>query len=157
MKRAQALQIGLPAVIVTVGLVTVAVANLSDQPAPNRYSVSDTANLASPKTSPSESPEITINGKSVELDGQGRATFNTGDSRTSVQKSDDYTKVTTVGPESSITTTSGNGNFNISVQSSSGNSGSTTSTHSRIHQDSSSSSSNSTHTTVITHGSVTSN
>jgi hypothetical protein len=157
MKRAQALQIGLPTVIVAVGLVTAAVANRSDQPVSHRAPASDKTDSTSPMASPSESPEITVNGEPVHLDSQGRAMLNTGDSHTSVQKSDDHTTVTTVGPGSSTTTTSGNGNLNISVQSTTGNTGSTTSTHSQVHQDSRSSSSNSTHTMVITHGSVTSN
>jgi len=155
MKRAQALQIGLPAVIVAVGLVTAAVANRSSQLPTHRASTSDTTNQSSPMASPSESPEITVNGEPVQLDKQGNATLNTGGSHMTVSKSNDQTTVTTVNPGGNTTTTSGNGNLNISVQSTSDNSGSSTFTQSQIFQNSHNSSSSSTRTTVTTHGSVT--
>ncbi len=154
MKRAQALQIGLPAVIVTVGLVTVGVANRSNQPQSHRAPTSDTTNQSGPIASPSESPEITVNGEPVNLDAQGNATLNSGGGRTTVRKSNDRTTVTTVHPGGSTTTTNGNGNLNISVQSTSDNSGSTTFTQSEVFQDSNVSSSSSTSTTVNSNGAV---
>ncbi len=143
MKRAQALRIGLPAVIATVGLVTAAVANRSSlEPTPGT-STSDSATNASPMASPSEAPVITVNGEPVKLDQQGKATLNSGGSRTTVQKSDDHTTVTT----------SGNGDVNVSVESNSTNSGSSSFSQSQVIQNSSSTGSNYSSSTVVSNGS----
>ena len=158
MTRAQALKIGLPSVLVTVGLATAAVADRSSHPPDSRASTATTTASASPAASPTESPTVTINGDAVELDKQGQATVSTGDNRTTIRKSNGQTTVTTVGPGSTNTTTTSNdGNLNVSVKSDSNND-STNYSHSqvRINSHSSSSNSSSDKSTTITHGTTTS-